>query len=189
MAMEELLKNIQIQIEKNNQEVNGRLDRIEKNNKEMNGRLDRIEKDNKEMNGRLDRIEKDNKEMNGRLDRIEKDNKEMNGRLDRIEKDNKEMKSEIKNIQKDNQEIKSAINTTNKEVKDQIHMIKDVNLSHILENQIESKNELKEMIKDIGDKVDKGTKILEDYIQRHEVEHSKINYEIADLQWKTKIAN
>ena len=189
MEMEELLRNIQIQIEKNNQEMNSRLDRIEEDNKEIKGRLDRIEKDNQEIKSEMKVMQKDNKEIKSQMKIMQEDNKEIKSQMKIMQENNKEIKSQMKIMQEDNKEYKNNIDTTMKEVKDQIHMIKDVNLSHILQHQIDMKEELKAMIKDIGDKLDKGTKILEDYIQRHEVEHSKINYEIADLQWKTKIAN
>ncbi len=54
---------------------------------------------------------------------------------------------------------------------------------------METRKELKEFKNELNNKIDKTNEFLEEYIQRHEVEHKKIDYEIANIKWKNKMAN
>ncbi len=124
-------------------------------------------------------LQEDNKEIKDEMKNLQEDNKEIKDEMKNLQEDNKEIKNEMKNLQEDNKEIKSEM----RKMQEEIHIVKDVNLPHILQNQTELKVEVKE----IGKKLDKTNQILEEYIKKHEVEHKKIEYEIANLKWK--IAN
>lgn len=79
----------------------------------------------------------------------------------KMEADKKELKDEMQNIEK---ELKDEIHS----IKNDIHMIKDVNLPHMLAYQEEMKKELKG--------------ILEEYIQKHDVEHKKNRLSISEFR-------
>ncbi len=83
----------------------------------------------------------------------------------------KSLKDEIKEMKDDINDIKNEVHV----IKGDIHIIKDVNLPHILTHQEETRKELKDKI--------------EGYIQKHDVEHKKIDYQLANLEWNNKIAN
>ncbi len=64
------------------------------------------------------------------------------------------------------------------DIKENIHQIKDVNMTSMIKLQMDMHKELKET----NQKLDK-------YLEKNEVEHKKFEYEIANLEWKNKIAN
>lgn len=55
-------------------------------------------------------------------------------------------------------------------------------MASIIQQQGQLKEEFKKQGKQISNKI-------EQYIQEHKVEQKKMEYEIAKLQWKNKIAN
>ena len=71
-------------------------------------------------------------------------------------------------------------------IKDQIHMIKDVNMASLINNNNKTKQELKETIKETEHRLNQK---LDKYLEKNEVEHKKFEYQIANLEWKNKIAN
>lgn len=90
-----------------------------------------------------------------------------------MKNNNQELKEEIiqeieDKMEADKKELKDEIHS----IKNDIHMIKDVNLPHMLAYQEETRKE----VKDIKD-------MLEDYIQKHDVEHKKIDYRLANLEF------
>lgn len=59
-------------------------------------------------------------------------------------------------------------------------------MTTMLKRQEEIRDELKQEIREMGEKI---TSRIDQYIQKHEVEHKRIEYQIADLEWKNRIAN
>lgn len=96
---------------------------------------------------------------------------EMNTKEKSLKDEIKEMKDDIHMMKDDINDIKNEVHV----IKGDIHIIKDVNLPHILTHQEETRKELKDKI--------------EGYIQKHDVEHKKIDYQLANLEWNNKIAN
>lgn len=134
-------------------------------------------------------IKEGNKKIKAKISMIESE-------VGKLKEDNKEIKVRMKTIEEDNQEIKTNISTiqinvssiekTAQEIKGQIHVIKDVNMTSIIKQQEETRKKVESIIKEVGDKL---SNKIDQYIQKHEVEHKKIEYEIANLEWKNKIAN
>ncbi len=63
-----------------------------------------------------------------------------------------------------------------KEIKGEMHTIQDINMTSLIKLQMQTIQEIK-----------KTNQKLDKYIQKNEVEHKKFEYQIADLEWKSKI--
>ena len=64
------------------------------------------------------------------------------------------------------------------DMKEMMHEIKDVNMTSMIKLQMETMQEIR-----------KTNQKLDQYLEKNEVEHKKFEYEIANLEWKNKIAN
>ena len=64
------------------------------------------------------------------------------------------------------------------DMKEMMHEIKDVNMTSMIKLQMETMQEIR-----------KTNQKLDQYLEKNEVEHKKFEYEIANLEWKSKIAN
>ena len=91
-----------------------------------------------------------------------------------------ETKNTVKELQAEMKETKNVV----QELKGEMHIVKDVNMTTMLKRQEEIRNELKREIREMGTKI---SSTIEQYIQKHEVEHKRIEYQIANLEWKSKI--
>ena len=124
-------------------------------------------------------------------------------KVDNLESEMHEVKGTVTNLQTEMHEVKGTVanleNSMHKletemhEVKDTVnnlesnmHIVKDVNMTTMLKRQEEIRDELKQEIRGMGEKI---TSRIDQYIQKHEVEHKRIEYQIADLEWKNRIAN
>lgn len=103
----------------------------------------------------------------GKVDKLEP----LVGKVDNLENEVKEIKSQVTEIQGNVQEIRKDI-----------HKIETVNMTILITEQASVREELKEAERRINQKMDK-------YLEKNEVEHKKFEYEIANLEWKNKIAN
>ena len=64
------------------------------------------------------------------------------------------------------------------DIKAILHQVKDVNMTSMIKLQMETMQEIR-----------KTNQKLDKYLDKNEVEHKKFEYEIANLEWKSKIAN
>ena len=83
-----------------------------------------------------------------------------------------------------------------KEIKDQVyviqgqlHGIKDVNMTSMIKEQSKTREDIKEVKHTVENMEKSFNQKIDRYLQKDEVEHKKFEYEIANLQWKSKIAN
>ncbi len=138
------------------------IDELWQNLKPLIGKVDNLE-------NKVDRLEP----LVGKVDNLEKKVDKLEplvGKVDNLEKKVDKLEplvGKVDNLEKEVHEIKECI-----------HEIKDVNMTSMIKLQMETIQEIKET----NEKLDK-------YIQKNEVEHKKFEYEIANLEWKDKIAN
>ena len=74
------------------------------------------QKENKELNEKINNLEKENQELNENINNLEKENQELNEKINNLEKENqenKELKEKINNLEKENQELKKNLETIN----------------------------------------------------------------------------
>lgn len=124
-----------------------------------------------------DKMEENNKTLFQRMDdKMEKNNEKLWKKMQQqMKKDKEELKDQMNAMQKENLEFQKGI-------QEQMHIVKDVNLPCILEQVTKTRKELKETENKLSGKLDQ-------YIEEHAVEHKKIDYELANIKWKTKVAN
>ena len=96
-------------------------------------------------------------------------------KVDNLESEMHEVKGTVANLENSMHNLES-----------EMHIVKDVNMTTMLKRQEEIRDELKQEIREMGEKI---TSRIDQYIQKHEVEHKRIEYQIADLEWKNRIAN
>ena len=131
-----------------------------------------------------DKIDKNNEKLFKRMDdKMEENNEKLLKKMQKqMKKDKKELKDQMDAMQKENLEFQEEMREFQKGIQEQIHIVKDVNLPCILEQVTKTRKDLKQTEKRLEEKLDQ-------YIEGHAVEHKKIDYELSNIKWKTKVAN
>ncbi len=131
-----------------------------------------------------------------KVDNLESEMGEVKGTVHNLESEMGELKGTVHNLAKEMSDVKTTVNnlesrtinleTSMNNLESEMHIVKDVNMTTMLKRQEEIRDELKQEIREMGDKL---CNRIDRYIEKHEVEHKGIEYRIADLEWKNKIAN
>ena len=126
-----------------------------------------------EMNNKIDNLQTNYHEMNNKIDNLQTNYHEMNNKIDNLQTNYHEINDKIKDLQTNYHEMNDKI----KDLQTNDHKIEN-NMTSMMNYQIE----MQKIIKNINEKLDK-------YIIQNEVEHKKFEYQIANLEWKTKTSN
>lgn len=131
-----------------------------------------------------------------KVDSLESEMHEVKGKVTNVETEMHEVKGKVTNLETEMHEVKDTVNnlesrtinleTSMHNLESEMHIVKDVDMTTMLKRQEEIRDELKQEIREMGDKL---CNRIDQYIQKHEVVHKRIEYQIADLEWKNRIAN
>ena len=106
---------------------------------------------------------------------------ETQGQVSELQEQMAETQEQVSELQGQVSELQEQMTETQGDIciiKGAVHQIKDVNLTSIIKLQMEFSKQQKET-----------NKKLDKYLEKNEVEHKKFECEIANSEWKNKIAN
>lgn len=98
-----------------------------------------------------------------------------------LEEDVSTLKSDVSTLKSDVSTLKSDVSTLKSDVstlKTDMHAVKDVNMTKLITIQLETRKDIEKL-----------SKKLNESIEKNELDHKKFEYQIANLEWKTKIVN
>ncbi len=84
------------------------------------------------------------------------------------------LKEKVSALEEDVSTLKSDVST----LKTDMHAVKDVNMTKLITIQLETRKDIEKL-----------NKKLDESIEKNELDHKKFEYQIANLEWKTKIVN
>ena len=91
------------------------------------------------------------------------------------------LKEKVSALEEDVSILKSDVSILKSDVstlKTDMHAVKDVNMTKLITIQLETRRDIEKL-----------SKKLDESIEKNELDHKKFEYQIANLEWKTKIVN
>lgn len=131
---------------------------------------------------KVDNLESEMHDVKETVTNLESEMHDVKTTVTNLENRTINLETSMTNLESEMHDVKETVTNLESEM----HIVKDVNMTTILKRQEEIRDELKQEIREMGDKL---CNRIDEYIQKHEVEHKRIEYKIADLEWKNKIAN